>query len=93
MTGLAGEICDRRGSYFEHTLAYRLIRWGVRAKIAGCSVFRRRPIVVGVSGSTGRRLVAEIQPCSHRPFSWAEHRIVSMLVPNKCKCRSSDEVD
>jgi hypothetical protein len=77
MTGLAGEICDREGRYFEYALAYRLIRGEYERRLRVIP-FRRRPIVEGVSGTSGKRYGGRVSRPLNLPVSWAEHLIVSL---------------
>lgn len=76
MTGLASEICDTKGRYLEHAIAHRLIVGEYERKLRVIP-FSQRPIVQGVSGTTGRRYGRRFSRALNRPLSWTERRIVS----------------
>jgi len=74
MSGLAREISDPDGRYLEHAIAYRLIRGEYERKLRVLP-FPRRPIVQGVSATTGRRYGGKVSRGLNMPLSWAERRI------------------
>jgi hypothetical protein len=76
LTGLASEINDQEGRYFEHAIAYRLIV-GEYERTLRVIPFARRPIVQGVSGTTGRRYGRSFTRALNMPLSWTERRLVS----------------
>jgi hypothetical protein len=76
MTGLASEISDQEGRYFEHAIAYRLIL-GEYEQALRVVPFARRPIVQGVSGTTGKRYGRRFSRAVNMPLSWTERRIAS----------------
>jgi hypothetical protein len=77
MTGLANQICDPEGRYFEHALAYRLIQGEYERRLSVVP-FSRRPIVEGVSGTTGKRYGGRVSRALNMPFSWVEHRVATL---------------
>jgi hypothetical protein len=76
MTGLASEISDPEGRYLEHAIAYRLIIGEYERRLRVIP-FARRPIVQGVSGTTGSRYGRRLSRALNMPLSWTERRIVS----------------
>jgi hypothetical protein len=77
MTGLATEVCDPEGRYFEHAMAHRLIVGEYEGKLRVVP-FARRPIVEGVSGTSGKRYGGSFRRAANAPISWAERRIASL---------------
>jgi hypothetical protein len=74
MMGLGDQICDADGRYLEHALAQRLVLGEYEGKLR-VGRFVRRPIIEGVSGTTGRIYGRTLERAFNRPLSWGEHGV------------------
>jgi hypothetical protein len=74
MTGLASEVSDLEGRYFEHAIAHRLILGEYEGRLRVLP-FPQRPIVEGVSGTTGKRYGGQFRRALNMPLSWLERGI------------------
>ena len=74
MTGLADQISDADGRYLEHALAHRLAI-GEYEGIVRVGHFVRRPLIEGVSGTTGRNYGGSLKRPLSRPLSWVERGV------------------